>query len=368
MTKPDLSIVLPCYNESRNIPFIVERLSKHWTEINFELILVNNGSTDDTDKVLKRLKKKYENIRVVTIEKNIGYGYGIMSGLRAARADFVAYSHADIQTPPEDVIKAFKIIREASLDRKLESVLIKGKRINRREEEQFLTDAYTKIAYVMLGYKIYDVNGQPKLFHKKLLDKLTRPPLDFSFDLYLLYKAIQNGYEIKTFPVDFGLRIHGESKWASSPAKKCKTILGYLKNILLISLQNIPDSNNPIRQFIRFSLVGLFGVSVNYGTFYFLYKISSVYYVFSSLAGYFLAGIIIFFMNRRWTFNVKYGDVTKQYFLFFLLVNFTFLLNGISIFFLTEIMHIIPEISQTITMLITITINFLGTKFWVFKK
>lgn len=242
MKRPELSIVLPCYNESCNIPIIVNRIAKFWPEIKFELILVNNGSTDDTGRVLSEMVKGYKFLRVITIEKNIGYGHGIMSGLKAASADFVAYSHADIQTPPEDTIKAFKIVKENNLSKEAESVLIKGKRINRRKDEQFFTNAYTKIAHLILGYKIYDVNGQPKLFHRSLIDKLTHPPLDFSFDLYVMYKAIQNGYRIKTFPVDFGLRLHGESKWASSPVKKYKTILGYFKNILFISLRNIFDS------------------------------------------------------------------------------------------------------------------------------
>lgn len=368
MTRPELSIVLPCYNESRNIPIIVERLSRYRPEVNFELILVNNGSTDDTEKVLKRLMESHENIRVVTIGKNIGYGHGIMSGLKASRADLVVYSHADIQTPPEDTIKAFKIIKGNNIDKGIESVLVKGRRINRREEEQFLSDAFTKIAYLMLGYKINDINGQPKLFHRELIDKLTHPPLDFSFDLYVMYKALQNGYEIKIFPVDFGLRLHGESRWASSPMKKYKTILGYLKNILFISLRNLSDNNNPVKQFIKFCFVGTLGALINYSTFYLFYSVFSVYYVSSSLMGYFLAAAMIFLFNRTWTFNIKEGRMSKQFMLFVTLITFSFAVNGISIYLLTDALGLRPEISQLITMGITTAINFAGSKFWVFNS
>lgn len=365
MKKPELSIVLPCYNESQNIPIIVKRLSRFWPEINFELILVNNGSTDNTAEVLEEMLSGNEFLRIVTVEKNIGYGHGIMSGLREAEADVVSYSHADIQTPLEDVIKAFRMAKEDNID--LNSVLIKGNRVNRRKEEQFFTNAYSKVASFMLGYDFYDINGQPKLFNKKLLESLSYPPVDFSFDVYILYKALQKGYKLVTFPVDFGLRIHGESKWSSSFIKKYNTILSYLYNILLISLRNISDNNNPIKQFIKFSLVGCLGVSINYGTFYLLYKAFSVYYVSSSMIGYFLAGIFIFNLNRQWTFKVKHGNFKKQYLKFFSLVIFTFILNAVSIFFLTEAVHFIPEISQIITIGITTCANFLGTKLWVFK-
>lgn len=366
MNIPELSIVLPCYNESRNIPIIVERLSKYRPEINFELILVNNGSTDDTANVLTGLMKSNEFVSVVTIRENIGYGHGIMSGLKASRADIVAYSHADIQTPPDDIFRAFKMAKGNGLD--IEAVMIKGERINRREDEQFLTNAYSRVSSLILGYRLHDINGQPKLFHKKFLKHLTSPPLDFSFDVYVIYKALQNNLEIVTFPVDFGLRIHGESKWASSPIKKYKTILGYFRNIASISLKNISDNNNPIKQFFKFCFVGTFGSSINYGTFYLLYKAFSIYYAISSLIGYFLAAAAIFIFNRSWTFNIKHGHISRQFVMFILLISFSFLINGLSIYFFTDKAGFRPEISQVITMAITTTINFLGSKFWVFEK
>jgi len=252
MKRPELSVVLPCYNEARNIPIVVERLSRFWPEIHFELILVNNGSTDDTEKVLAKMEKENEFLRVVTVIKNVGYGHGIMSGLKDARADVVSYSHADIQTPPEDIIKAYRLFKESGDHSK--HVLVKGLRVNRRREEQSLTRGLEKVAGLLLGYKMEDINGQPKLFPREFIKNLTHPPLDFSFDVYVMYKAVQNGFEIMRFPVDFGLRIHGESKWASSPMKKYKTILGYFRNIASISLKNISDNNNTIRQFIKFSI------------------------------------------------------------------------------------------------------------------
>lgn len=364
MGKPELSIVLPCYNESRNIPIVVDRLSKFWPETDFELVLVNNGSTDDTDRVLRIMKDKHDFVQVVNIDKNIGYGHGIMTGLKAARSDIVGYSHADIQTPPEDIVKGYRLFKKSES----EKIILKGLRINRRKEEQFLTKGLESVATLLLGYSMRDINGQPKLFHKKLLDYLSDPPLDFSFDAYVMYKGIQNGFEILTFPVDFGLRIHGESKWASSRLKKYRTILGWIKSLVLISVRNLSDNNNPIKQLIKFCLVGCFGASINYGTFYLFYKLFSVHYIVSSLFGFFIAAVAIFTLNRQWTFYIKHGRISKQFVMFILLMCFSFGANGFSIYFFTDMIGFRPEISQLITMFITTTINFVGSKFWVFKK
>jgi glycosyltransferase involved in cell wall biosynthesis len=256
MRKPDISIILPCYNESFNIPVIVKRISELFSEISFELILVNNGSTDDTARVLEEMKKDYDSLRVISVERNLGYGHGVMSGLKASRADILAYSHADLQAPPEDIMKAYRLLNEKKYDPA--AVLIKGLRVNRRKEEQFLTKGLEKVSRILLGYDMRDINGQPKLFHRVLLEKMADYPRDFSFDVYLMYRAFQNGLKIITFPVSFGLRLHGESKWSSSFFKKYKTVLVYLKNILLISVHNINDNNNPIRGFTRFTPIGFF--------------------------------------------------------------------------------------------------------------
>lgn len=362
---PDLSIVLPCYNESKNIPLIVERLKKYWDEYNFELLLVDNGSADNTDEVIKGLQKDYPQIKLVTVKNNIGYGNGIKTGLMACRGSWIAYSHADIQTPPEDIFKAYEIALKNNIDSS--SFMVKGKRVNRRVEEQFMTNWLAKIVNISLGLNLEDINGQPKLFRRDFLESIKNAPLDFSYDVHVMHQATMKNMEIKTFPVDFGVRVHGESKWASSILSKYKTILGYLFNIMLISLKNIKSENNPTNQFLKFGLVGILGVSTNYSIFYGLYKFFSVHYVLASSAGYLIAGAVIFSINRRWTFNIDHGKVSHQYVRFYLLVTTTFLLNGVSIHILTDIVKLIPEISQIFTVCLTIMCNFLGSKYWVFK-
>lgn len=232
MGKSEISIVLPCYNEGLNLQIVADRYAKFWPGINFELILVNNGSVDGSAKVLSGLSKQYSFVRIVTVQKNIGYGHGLLMGLKSARADILAYSHADAQTPPEDVMRAYELIKENGYD--MDSTLIKGQRVNRREEERFLSKALERVVRCILGYQLTDINGQPKIFSRKFFETFKSPPLDFSFDVYVMCLARSMGINIVAFPVEFGLRVHGESKWARSMVSKYKNIIKQLYNILLI--------------------------------------------------------------------------------------------------------------------------------------
>ena len=368
MTRPDLSLVLPCYNEEPNIPLIIERLRPFWPQENFELILVDNGSTDGSARVLAQAAARPENafVRVETVARNVGYGHGILAGLRAARAPVLAYSHADIQTPPEDVFKAFRILIEQGLD--VEQTLIKGQRVNRPRASLFLTNGLAKVAEIVLGYELQDINGQPKLFPRSLLDHFRLPPTGFAFDTYLLYIARLRGLALVDFPVDFGARIHGESKWASSILSRYKTILQYLLSILQIALAHYEAPGNLLRQLVRFIVAGLLTNAVNYAVFWALLRALGVFYVAASVVG-FLAGFAVgFVVNRRWTFEAVSAGRRGQLVRFMVVNTVSLGANTVTIAFFSEVVNLIPEISQIIAIAISTVINFTGSKFWAFRR
>lgn len=220
-----LSIIVPCYNEAKNIPLILEKfveVVKQQPAV--EVVLVNNGSTDNSTQIFQEFlaKPEYSFAQVVTVEKNIGYGHGIMSGLQTAQGEVLAWTHADMQTDPMDVVLAYQ--KFSKLDQP-DKVIMKGKRTKRTFGEWGFTFGMSCIASVVLGKMLYDINAQPKLFHRSLLPKLTNPPTDFSLDLYLLYMAKKSGYRIETMPVIFTKRLHGTSHWSFSFASRYKTVL-----------------------------------------------------------------------------------------------------------------------------------------------
>lgn len=233
MTKPELSIVIPCYNESKNIPLILKGFYEVVGDINIELILVNNGSTDDSQKILeKELKKpEYSFAKTILVQKNIGYGHGIMFGLKRCQADIVAYTHADMQCDPFDVIRGYKII---SKKENPEKYLIKGWRRLRKIMPQLFTSGLQFVATSLFLKDFNEINAQPKVFHRNFLNKLEHPPSTLCLDFYLLYKAKKEKIEIIDIPVDFLERQHGESKWNFSHLSKIKGIYSYIQYLIIL--------------------------------------------------------------------------------------------------------------------------------------
>ncbi len=231
MNAPQLSIIVPCYNENENIPLILKRFAEVIGDIKAELILVNNGSTDRSSEIIEKelQKPEYSFAKTVLVPKNIGYGNGIFFGLKHCRAEIVAYSHADLQCDPFDVIRGYKII---SKKEKPENYLIKGKRRERKIVPQLLTSCFQVIATILFFRNFHEINAQPKVFHQELLKKLKHPPLDFNFDFYVLYKAKKEKLKIISLPVEFHPRKYGESKWDFGHLSKLKTINNFLRYMI----------------------------------------------------------------------------------------------------------------------------------------
>ncbi|MDP2925240.1 MAG: glycosyltransferase family 2 protein [Nanoarchaeota archaeon] len=212
--KKELSIIIPCYNEAENMPFLLDKF-KEILNGNLlkttELILVDNNSNDNTKEVLKKLlkRRKYPFARSV-FQKIPGYGAAVYKGFSSAKGKYICHTHADLQTDPKDTIKAFEMIKSNDNPQK---TFIKGKRYGRSFSDRFFTFGMSIFETLVLKKFLYDINAQPNIFHKDFLRLIKNPPEDFSFDLYAYYLAKSNGYIVIRFPVYFGKRLHGHSAW-----------------------------------------------------------------------------------------------------------------------------------------------------------
>jgi glycosyltransferase involved in cell wall biosynthesis len=218
-----LSIVVPCYNEAGNIPLIIARFREIFNdEVPVEILLVNNGSTDNSKEVLndELTKSADSRFRVVEVEVNKGYGFGILSGLRNAKGEVLAWTHADMQTDPLDLLRAFQVYTKYN-DTK---IFVKGERKKRSFVPWFFTFGMGLIASLALKNSLHDIGAQPKLFSREFYEnhiKDNDPPYDFSLDLFVQYWAKRKGMII-TFPVYFAKRQHGEAKGGGSLKTRIK--------------------------------------------------------------------------------------------------------------------------------------------------
>jgi glycosyltransferase involved in cell wall biosynthesis len=221
MDLPILSVILPCYNESKGLENILKRFQECGQGVDFELILVDNGSTDNSAQVLASLLPSYPFARSVRVEKNVGYGHGIFTGLQSARGELLAWSHADLQTDPADVFRALRLYQNNT---KTAPQLVKGRRHGRSLQERIISRGMELVSLLLLRTRLTEINAQPKLFHRRLLDHLTHPPTDFNFDVYVLYQARRERWHIEAFDVVFPPRKYGQSNWAATWRSKIRTM------------------------------------------------------------------------------------------------------------------------------------------------
>lgn len=221
---PTLSIVLPCYNEAESIQDIFSKFREVLeNRDDVEVVFVNNGSDDGSQAIMEAAAKDPAHgwTKIVQVEENQGYGYGIMTGIRHCAGDILSWTHADMQTDPADVLASY---RQFVAQPNMESVFLKGRRVGRYPMDAFFTCGMSLVASMALGKWLSDVNAQPKMFHRRFLEQMTEPPDDFSLDLYAYYLAKKLGMGIVDCPVNFAKRKHGLAKGGGTVMGKLRLI------------------------------------------------------------------------------------------------------------------------------------------------
>jgi polyisoprenyl-phosphate glycosyltransferase len=209
---PRLSLVIPCYNEAKNLPLLIARVEERFASgAGVEVVLVDNGSSDDSPSLLRERLAGHAVLRSVRVDKNQGYGFGILSGLRAARGRYLGWSHADMQTDPADALRALELIERSPEPGR---VYAKGERYGRPLKDVVFTVGMSAFETALLRRPLWDINAQPNVFPRSFYEAVApSAPHDFSLDLYFYHEAMRHGLKLVRFPVRFGERAHGVSHW-----------------------------------------------------------------------------------------------------------------------------------------------------------
>lgn len=224
----DLSIVIPCYNEEKNLPLLISKCAPLAQHDHIEVIFVNNGSTDGSAKVFADILGNYQNFFCVSVEENQGYGHGILAGLEQARGRILSWTHADLQCDPLDIIIGYDYFKGNNTN-----IFVKGSRYGRPIADVFFTFGMSVFESILLRTKLWDINAQPTMFNKSFYDSLSNPPKDFSLDLFVYYHAKKVNSLVYRFPVLFGKRAFGSSHWNVDWRSKWR----FIKRTVNFSLQ-----------------------------------------------------------------------------------------------------------------------------------
>ena len=229
------SIIIPCYNELANLEILINYILPLVNNYDLECILVENGSTDKSREYFKNnIDGKYNNIKVVYVNKNKGYGFGIQQGLKLSKGEYLGWTHADMQVLPNDLKKLFDF---AMLKNKNDKIFLKGRRLNRPFLDRFFTAGQSAFSSMIFLYKMYDIGAAPVIFSKSLINNFELMPDDFSIELFTYLIAKQKKFKIQKFDIILNDRKNSISSWNTGLASKIKLSISLIKSSFLIRLR-----------------------------------------------------------------------------------------------------------------------------------
>ncbi len=223
-----LSVFFPCYNEQENI----ERVAKSTVDlleslgIDYEVILVDDGSKDNTGKIADKLAVENNRIKVVHHSPNKGYGAALQSGFKAATKEYVFYTDGDGQFDIKELPMLFKYTSQYDI--------VTGFRINRQDNIMRKLNAlcWTTMVNFLFGMKIKDMDCAFKLYKRKIFDEITLKSTGALINTEIFARFNNKGYKVYQLGVHHYPRTAGTQTGAN-----IKVILRAFKELFALYKQ-----------------------------------------------------------------------------------------------------------------------------------
>ena len=262
-TAPEFSIVLPAHNEADNIAPMCAALKAELSSLgSYEIIFVNDGSTDGTLGAVRAAAAKAAGVRYVSFTRNFGHQAALRAGLRQARGAAVIVMDADFEHPPQ-------LIRELVAKWRAGFKVVGAQRIDDAENVSLLKRTTSTLYYRLLD-TIGDVRIEPGSADYMLLDRVVVDSINDleDHDMFLRGMVRWFGYPLATVPYHRGVRASGESKYT-------------LRRMIDLAVSGIAGhSLRPLR-FAIYLALGFAGI----GFLFVIYSIISFYFVQHTVAG-----------------------------------------------------------------------------------
>ncbi len=216
--KIDLTILIPAYNESRRLPATLEKVHSYCAvslQITYEILVVDDGSTDDTASVVEQMRSRIPNLKVHRYSQNHGKGYALRVGMHLARGRFVVFMDADLSTPIEELERFLQSLNGGApvviATRKSPGANITTRQPLIRES---MGKAFTWLSNTILGIHFSDLTCGFKAFESSVgKDLFSRQVIEgWAYDSEILFLASRAGYQVIEIPVT----------WINSPDSRVR--------------------------------------------------------------------------------------------------------------------------------------------------
>ena len=211
-TYPSLAVIVPVYNESENVMSLAEEIAAALAGTAFEMIFINDASSDDTEDVLKSIKPRFSSLRILSHRENAGQSRAVRTGVLAAKAPIIATLDGDGQNDPADIPALYKqLIRE---DAPADLAMVGGRRAKRQDSvaKKIGSRFGNGIRKRLLKDQADDTGCGLKLFYREAF--LSLPYFDH-IHRYIPALMLREGYEIEFADVNHRHRQHGVSKYTN---------------------------------------------------------------------------------------------------------------------------------------------------------
>jgi glycosyltransferase involved in cell wall biosynthesis len=200
----DVSVLVPAKDEAANLPEFVQRCAEALTPagFSFEVIVVNDGSRDGSEGILRELERQYPFLRVVDHRRQRGIADSLRSGGEVARGDVFVFYPADLQYLPEDIPGLVRPILEGRAD------IVTGTKQG-KYEKAFVSSVYNGLCRWLFGVRVTDLNSVKAYRREVMLGVPLRP----DWHRYMVVIAAADGYRLTSLPVPLYPRKAGISKF-----------------------------------------------------------------------------------------------------------------------------------------------------------
>lgn len=244
----EVSVVVPAYNEAESLPELVNAVSEALAGRDWEMIIIDDGSTDDTRSVVRRLAQECSQLRFVSFTRNYGKSAGLQVGFKEARGDVIFTMDADLQDDPREFIPLME-----KLDQGFD--LVSGwKRVRHDPLSKTLpSKVFNKTTSLVAGLSLHDFNCGLKAYRGFVAKGL---PVYGELHRFLPALAHWQGYRVTELPVEHHARKYGESKFGAN-----RFVNGIL-DLMTVSFVH-SGVRGPLHFFGRVGLVlGIIGVGI----------------------------------------------------------------------------------------------------------
>lgn len=209
-----LSVFFPCLNDGKSLPYLLDKTYKVLPKItqNYEVIVIDDGSTDESREIIKRIQRRYENLKLFVHPKNLGYGAVLMTGFKKAAKEWVFYTDGDGQYDPSELIKLVD-----KTNNKID--VVNGYKIRREDNtvRRLTGSIYNFMIQKIYSLPIRDIDCDFRLIRKSSLSKIKLSSKSGLICLELIYKLKKAKARFAEAPVHHYKRLYGRSQFFKFP-------------------------------------------------------------------------------------------------------------------------------------------------------